>query len=87
MGDQVIARPLPVYKHRKTHTHTQTPNVYALSGIRTHNPGFRDSATVTSVHNISHRICNDLSISLLCVELTMDFNCIPSMSYVHKVSV
>jgi hypothetical protein len=30
-GDQLIARPLPVYKHRKTHTHTQTPNIHALS--------------------------------------------------------
>jgi hypothetical protein len=46
-SDQLIARPLPVHKHRKTHT--QTLNIHALSVIRTHDPGFRaseDSATV-----------------------------------------
>jgi hypothetical protein len=42
-GDQLVARPLPVRKHRKTHTHTQTPNFRALSWIRTHDPGFRAS--------------------------------------------
>jgi hypothetical protein len=31
---------LRVHKHRKTHTHTQKLNIYALSGIRTHDPGF-----------------------------------------------
>jgi hypothetical protein len=29
------------HKLRKTHTHTHTSNIYALSGIRTHDPGFR----------------------------------------------
>jgi hypothetical protein len=43
-GDQLIARPLPVHKHRKTHIHTQTRNIHALSGIRNHDPGFEDSA-------------------------------------------
>jgi hypothetical protein len=43
MGDQLVARPLPVHKHRKRHTHTQTPNVRALSEIWTHGPGFRAS--------------------------------------------
>jgi hypothetical protein len=46
MDDQ----PLPVHKHRKMHT--QTPNIHALSGIRTHDPGFRASyrsATVTGI--------------------------------------
>jgi hypothetical protein len=42
-GDQLLSRPLPVYKHRKTRAHTQTPNKHALSGIRTHDPGFRAS--------------------------------------------
>jgi hypothetical protein len=39
MGDQLVARPLPVHKHRKTHT----PNIHALSWIRTHGPGIRVS--------------------------------------------
>jgi hypothetical protein len=41
MGDQLVARSLRVHKHRKTHTHTQTLNIHALSGIRTHGPGFQ----------------------------------------------
>jgi hypothetical protein len=43
MGDQLIARPLSVHKHRNTHTHTQTLNIHALSGIRAHGPDFRAS--------------------------------------------
>jgi hypothetical protein len=46
-GDQLVARPLPVHKHRKTHTHTQTPNIHALNEIRTHDPGFRASEDST----------------------------------------
>jgi hypothetical protein len=42
-GDQLVARPLPVHKHQKTHIHTQTLNIHALSGIRTHDHGFRAS--------------------------------------------
>jgi hypothetical protein len=48
-GDQLVAKPLPVHKHRKTHIHTQTLNIHALSGIRTRDPGFRvreDSAVL-----------------------------------------
>jgi hypothetical protein len=41
MGDQLVARPLPV--HKQKNAHTQTLNVYALCGIRTHNSGFRAS--------------------------------------------
>jgi hypothetical protein len=39
-GDQLVARPLPVHKHRKTHTHTQTLNIHAPSAIWTFGPGF-----------------------------------------------
>jgi hypothetical protein len=35
-GDQIVARPLPVHKHRKNARTTQTLNIHALSGIRTH---------------------------------------------------
>jgi hypothetical protein len=46
MCDQLVARPLPVNKHRKTHTHTQTLNIDALNGIRTDDSGFKTSKTV-----------------------------------------
>jgi hypothetical protein len=38
-SDLLVARPLPVHKD----SHTQTLNIHALSGIRTHDPGFRAS--------------------------------------------
>jgi hypothetical protein len=41
---QLVARPLP--KHRTTQTqnkHIDITNIYALFGIRTHDPGFRAS--------------------------------------------
>jgi hypothetical protein len=44
VGDQLVARPLPVHKCRKMHTHTL--NIHDLSWIRTHDPGFRASETV-----------------------------------------
>jgi hypothetical protein len=45
---------LYLYTNRKTHTHSQTLNIHALSEIRTHGPGFRateDSARLTSLGN------------------------------------
>jgi hypothetical protein len=41
-GDQLIARPLPMHKHRETHT-KQTPYFQALVEIRTHGPSVRAS--------------------------------------------
>jgi hypothetical protein len=43
-SDQLVARPLP--KHRTTQTQNKripTPNIHALSGIRTHDPSVRAS--------------------------------------------
>jgi hypothetical protein len=43
-SDQLVARPLP--KHRTTRTQNKriyTPNIYVLSGIRTHDPSVRAS--------------------------------------------
>jgi hypothetical protein len=42
-GVQHVVRPLSVHKHRKTHIHTETLNIHALSVIRTHYFGFRAS--------------------------------------------
>jgi hypothetical protein len=54
-GDQLVARPLPVHKHRKTHTHTQTPNVHALSGIRIRGPGFRATEDSACLKPLGYR--------------------------------
>jgi hypothetical protein len=47
-SDRPVARPLPTYrttqtqnKRTHTHTHTHTPNMYALSGTRTHDHSVR----------------------------------------------
>jgi hypothetical protein len=45
--DQLVARPLP--KHMPTQTqnqHIHTPNIHALSGIRTHDPSVRASEDI-----------------------------------------
>jgi hypothetical protein len=41
-SDQLVARPLPKYRTTQTQNkHIHIPNIYALCGIRTHDPGFR----------------------------------------------
>jgi hypothetical protein len=40
-GDELVARPLYLYTNTEKRTHTQTLNIHTLSGIRTHDPGFR----------------------------------------------
>jgi hypothetical protein len=54
-SDQLVARPLPVHKHRKTHTHTQTLNIHALGGIRKHDPGFRASEDSACLRPLGYR--------------------------------
>jgi hypothetical protein len=54
-GYQLVARPLPVHKHRKTHTHTQTLNIHALGGIRTHDPDFRASEDSACLRPLGYR--------------------------------
>jgi hypothetical protein len=43
MAREGMADCIFLHKHRKSHIHTQTPNIRAVSGIRTHDPGFRAS--------------------------------------------
>jgi hypothetical protein len=50
-----VARPLPVHKHRKTHIHTQKPNIHALSEIWTHDPGFRASEDNACFRPLAYR--------------------------------
>jgi hypothetical protein len=54
-GDQLVARPLPVHKHRKTHIHTQTLNIHAMSGIQTHDPGFRATEDSVCLRRLGYR--------------------------------
>jgi hypothetical protein len=58
-SDQLVARPLP--KHRITqtqknaHTHTHTPNIHALSVIRTNDPAFRASEDSACFRPLGYR--------------------------------
>jgi hypothetical protein len=55
-SDQLVARPLP--KHRRTQTqnkHVRIWNIYALCGIRTHDPGFRASEDSTCLRPLGYR--------------------------------
>jgi hypothetical protein len=55
-SDQLVARPLP--KHRTTQTqnkHIHIPNIHALCGIRTHDPGFRASENSTCLRPLAYR--------------------------------
>jgi hypothetical protein len=54
-GDQLVARPLTVHKHRKTHTKTQALNIHALSGIRTNGPGVRASEESSPLRALGYR--------------------------------
>jgi hypothetical protein len=51
MGEQPVARPLPVHKHSKTHTQ----HIHALSGIRNHGPGVRVSEDSSCFRPLGYR--------------------------------
>jgi hypothetical protein len=43
-SDQLVSRPLPKYRTTQTQNkHIQIPNIHALCGIRTNDPGFQAS--------------------------------------------
>jgi hypothetical protein len=50
-GDQLVSRPLPVHKHRKTYT----LNIHTQSGIWTHGPGFRASGDSSCIRPLGYR--------------------------------
>jgi hypothetical protein len=56
-GYQLVARPLPVHKHRKSRacTHMQTPNIHVLSGVRTYDPDFRGSEDTACLRQLGYR--------------------------------
>jgi hypothetical protein len=53
VGDELVARHLPVHKHRKMHT--QTLNIHALSGIRTQDLGFRATEDGACLRPLGYR--------------------------------
>jgi hypothetical protein len=64
-SDQLVARPLP--KHRTTQTQNKrihTPNVHALSGIRTHDPSVRASEESSCLRPLGY--CDWLQSNLPC---------------------
>jgi hypothetical protein len=66
-SDQLITRPLPVHKHRKTHI--QTPNIHALSKVWTHDPGFWASKDSACLRPLSY--CDRLTRRFGCWRLCM----------------
>jgi hypothetical protein len=55
MGDQLVATPLPKHRTTQTQKNTHTSNIHGLSGIRTHDPGFRTSEDSTCLRPLSYR--------------------------------
>jgi hypothetical protein len=47
-----------------THTHTQILNIHALSGIRTHDPGFRSSEDSACLRPLGYRDRRKITIRL-----------------------
>jgi hypothetical protein len=44
MGDQLVAEPLAKHRTAQTQTkHIHIQNIHVLSGVKTHDPGFRAS--------------------------------------------
>jgi hypothetical protein len=56
MSDQLDARPLSKLRTTQTQNkHIHTPNIHALSWIRTHDPGFRASEDSTCLRPLGNR--------------------------------
>jgi hypothetical protein len=66
-GDQLVARPLPVHKHRKNAHTTQTLNIHAQSGIRTHGPGVGARKGSSCLRPLSYRDrrCGELTALII----------------------
>jgi hypothetical protein len=54
-GDQLVVRPLPKYRTTQTQKNAHTSNIHALSGIRTHDHGFRASEDSSCLRLLSYR--------------------------------
>jgi hypothetical protein len=63
VGDQLVAKPLHLYTNTEKRTDTQTLNIHALSGIRTQDPGFRESEDNACLRPLGYR-------DRLCIQVT-----------------
>jgi hypothetical protein len=71
-SDQLVARPLP--KYRKTQTqnkHMHTPNIHALSGIRTHDPSFRASEGSSCLRPLAYRDRQNIHILIVIINIIL----------------
>jgi hypothetical protein len=55
MGDQLVSKLLPKHRTTQTQKNAHTSNIYALIGIRIHDPGFRASEDSTRLRPLSYR--------------------------------
>jgi hypothetical protein len=54
-SDQLVARPLPIHRTTQTQNkHIHTPNIHALSVIRTHDPSVRASEESTCLRPLGY---------------------------------
>jgi hypothetical protein len=68
-----------LYTNTEKHTHTQTLNIHALSGIRTHSPGFQASEDSARLRSLSYRDqqcnrmlkCNWAKLHYVCIGMSM----------------
>jgi hypothetical protein len=61
--NQLVARPLPIHRTTQTQKNAHTPNIHALSDIRTHDPGFRASEDSTCLRTLGYRDRLNTSLS------------------------
>jgi hypothetical protein len=54
-SDQLVARHLYLHTNTEKLTHKQTLNIHALSGIRTHDPGFRANEDSACLRALGYR--------------------------------
>jgi hypothetical protein len=54
-SDQLVARPLPKLRTQTQNKHTHILNNHAFCGIRTHDPGFRESEEGACPRQLGYR--------------------------------
>jgi hypothetical protein len=63
-GDQLVIRLLPIHRTTQAQKNAHTPNIHALSWIRTHDPDFRASEDSTCLRPLGYR---DQSLIFCCL--------------------
>jgi hypothetical protein len=70
--EHVISRKASVCTQTQKNAHTYTPNIHALSGIRTHDPGFRASEDSACLRQRGYR--DRIRKSILDVNVSSNFH-------------